>query len=243
VIHSSASRREARPARATTLAMRRGFLGLGRLRPRFSIRFCAHGKRHGRERPDAGENLAVVLCFATRPIVTCFAGADVPASRCGLGRWRGRSNFGRSSRGRSNFGRSRNGRSPAGRSSREREKRGRSSLPRSSRFCHGFEFTAVAKALAWATVRRTARDFLSPPNSPRADHHGAIAITRRPGAKRAYRHATVAIFAKTSRAAVGPLLAATFSRGVGLLSQISCRKNVQPDVHRRDQGAGRGRRG
>ena len=80
--------------------------------------------------------------------------------------------------------------------------------------------TAVcAKILAGATVGRTAREFLVPAKfSLRPVATGAIAIARRPGTEGPIATRTVAVFTKTfATRRIGPLLAAAFSRGIGLL--------------------------
>jgi hypothetical protein len=93
-----------------------------------------------------------------------------------------------------------------------------------------------AKILARATIRRAAREFLVAAKlSLRPITTGAITITRRPGIKgpiaagtiaiarrpgteRPIATRTVAVFTKTFAArCVGPLLAAAFSWGIGLL--------------------------
>ena len=75
VIHSSASRREARPARDTTLAMRSpDFLTRGGCGARLSNSGCALAiGATAAERRTFCKNLAVVLVLAARPIVTRFA--------------------------------------------------------------------------------------------------------------------------------------------------------------------------
>ena len=153
---------------------------------------------------------------------------------------RGRSNFGRSPCGRSSRERENRGRSSPPRSSRGAcrsaacrncaRRRGRDGNcagidRRSSRFCHGLELPrsdrdrAVAKILARAAIGRTAREFLVAAKfSLRPIATGAIAIARRPGAEGPIALRPVAVLAKTFAARrVGPLLAAAFARGIGLL--------------------------
>ena len=78
---------------------------------------------------------------------------------------------------------------------------------------------SAAKILARATVGRTARELLVAAKfSLRPITTGTIAIARRPGAKGPIATRTVAVFAKTfATRRIGPLLAATFARGIGLL--------------------------
>src|SRR5438093_3333869 len=80
--------------------------------------------------------------------------------------------------------------------------------------------TAVcAKILAGATVGRTARKLLVTAKfSLRPVATGAIAIARRPGTEGPIATRTVAVFTKTfATRHIAPLLAAAFSRGIGLL--------------------------
>ena len=187
------------------------------------------------ERRTLCENLAVVLVLATRPIVTRFAarmllpvGAAFAASARTVDR------VGRSSAGdpranaKSADAPRRRGRRAAGQSAacrncaHRRGRDGQSRSPRSSRFCHGLSTDRHrgrrTKILARATIGRTARELLVTAKfSLRPIATGAIAITRRPGAKRPIATRTVAVLAKAfATRRIGPLLAATFARGIGL---------------------------
>ena len=204
----------------------------------FRIRSCAHDRRHGRRTPD------VLQRSCCRPRSRGAAGrhplrcADAPASRCGPPgadgdgrisadrRWDDLHANGKSADVLRRRGRRGAGQSAACQNCARRHAAGRESRsPRSSRFCHGFESPRSRPRSDGHQNSCAGRDRVAPARELLVTAKfslgpittGTIAIARRPGAEGPIAARTVAVFAKTFAARrIGPLLAATFSRGIGL---------------------------
>ena len=244
---SSASRREASPARDTTLAMRSpDFFGLrlGRAARACRIQACARDRRRGRRTPDvlrkpccrprcrgAADRQSVGSRLAARMLLPVGDRAFGPVDR------RGRSNFGRSlgddprANAKTADARRRRDRRAACRSAacrncaRRRGTDGNCVRTASrSRFCHGFGFAAISAddrqnpcAGRGRAAIRAPRENFLSPPNLRAIA-GTIAVARRSRAIRPVATRTVAVLAETFAARrVGALLAAAVPRRIGPL--------------------------
>ena len=264
VTHSSASRREASPARATTLAMRSPlfFFGSAARRPLVEVGLAFAIGAAAAERRTLGKNLAVVLVLAARPVFTGFVArmflpvgaAFRPLTRTVEFRavaavFTGPVEF-RPFTERTIAG--------TGRSSRfmptacesppsEPKSLARTAIPR---ICHGCDPDrrpdqdgCQNPSAGRDPARRAMRTFVA----AKFPLHAAIAIARRPRAEGTIATGPVAVFAETFAARrIRPLLAVAIARRIGLLVaeflvlETPGRTRV---VRGRGPGAADGRRG
>ena len=240
---SSASRREASPARASTLAMRSPDflrLRLGARRALVEIRRALAIGAAAAEGRALCKDLAVVLVVAARPIVARFAARMLLPVGAAFGpSWRGRSNFGpilaRTRKARAFF-------AARGRRASDQIAACRNCARRRGRDGNRARRDPRASATAWnhrdpdhdrpvakiparapivavaLAIRSATRELLVAAKfSLRPITTGTVAIARRSGAIGPIATRTIAVFAKTfATRRIGPLLAATLPRRIGL---------------------------